>query len=438
VLLYYPIHDVWAAAGGRSPHFSGPQGACAQAAQAMWEAGITFDYVSDLMLGDVRFEDGALRSGKTAYDVVLVPGARLMPLATMKQLFELARSGATIVFAGGVPSDVPGWGELEARRAKFREFAEALEEREAGPPGLGDVPWGKGRLVVGDGVTKALDWIGVRREPFSGHGLQFVRRRHDHGMTYFLVNLGPTRVDETLQLMSHGSHAALFDPMTGEFGRLPENQPRNGGQFVRLQLDPGQSCILLTSENEFSGPAYANETPAGTVQTLSGPWRVEFMQGGPEFPAAVEIKELKSWTEFGGEPVKAFSGTARYTLTFARPTGVDGGARLDLGRVAESARVKLNGADLGIVFAAPYRVRIPAALLREQNVLEVEVANLMANRIADLDRRGIAWKKFYNTNMPARVGANRGPDGNFSAANWAPRASGLLGPVTLSELGVQP
>ena len=83
----------------------------------MWDAGITFDYVSDLMLEDVGFEDGALRAGKIAYDVVLVPHARLMPLSTMKQLFELTRSGATIVFTGGVPADVPGLGNLEARRA---------------------------------------------------------------------------------------------------------------------------------------------------------------------------------------------------------------------------------------------------------------------------------------------------------------------------------
>jgi hypothetical protein len=31
-------------------------------------------------------------------------------------------------------------------------------------------------------------------------------------------------------------------------------------------------------------------------------------------------------------------------------------------------------------------------------------------------------------------GKNRGPDGNFSAAKWALRASGLQGPVTLTPL----
>ncbi len=60
--------------------------------------------------------------------------------------------------------------------------------------------------------------------------------------------------------------------------------------------------------------------------------------------------------------------------------------------------------------------------------------NLPGKRIADLDRRGVAWKKFYNVNMPARLPQNRGPDGLFTAAKWEPLDSGLIGPVTLTPL----
>jgi hypothetical protein len=51
-----------------------------------------------------------------------------------------------------------------------------------------------------------------------------------------------------------------------------------------------------------------------------------------------------------------------------------------------------------------------------------------------MDRRGVNYKKFYNTNFPAHVASNRGPDGLFSAAAWSPMPSGLLGPVTLTPL----
>ena len=67
-------------------------------------------------------------------------------------------------------------------------------------------------------------------------------------------------------------------------------------------------------------------------------------------------------------------------------------------------------------------------------MLEIHVSNLMANRIAALDRAGVRWRKFYNVNFPARLPQNRGPDGLFSASAWEPLDSGLIGPVTLTPL----
>ena len=64
--------------------------------------------------------------------------------------------------------------------------------------------------------------------------------------------------------------------------------------------------------------------------------------------------------------------------------------------------------------------------LREgENELEVEVTNLAANRIADLDRRGVVWKKFYEINF---VNINYR---KFDASGWPAMDSGLLGPVRL-------
>jgi hypothetical protein len=58
----------------------------------------------------------------------------------------------------------------------------------------------------------------------------------------------------------------------------------------------------------------------------------------------------------------------------------------------------------------------------------------MANRIADMDRRNVPWKKFYNVNFPARLAANRGTNGLFDASKWQPLPSGLIGPVTVTPV----
>lgn len=103
---------------------------------------------------------------------------------------------------------------------------------------------------------------------------------------------------------------------------------------------------------------------------------------------------------------------------------------MDLGQVKESADVFLNEKALGTLIGPVYQLYFDDSILKETNVLEVKVSNLMANRIADLDRRNIFWKKFYNVNFPARKTENR-KNGLFDASQWGPKDSGLLGPVRL-------
>ena len=132
--------------------------------------------------------------------------------------------------------------------------------------------------------------------------------------------------------------------------------------------------------------------------------------------------------------MKDFSGTSSYTTTFKKPKVKAETWLLNLGDVQESARILLNGKELGTVIGPVYQLEVPSDQLKRLNTLVIEVSNSMANRAAYLDRNKIYWKKFYNTNMPARLAANRGSDGLFTAANWQPRASGLIGPVTITPM----
>jgi hypothetical protein len=224
------------------------------------------------------------------------------------------------------------------------------------------------------------------------------------------------------------------------------------GTEVYLQFPVGASRVVRTYDTVIAGAPWTYRGVAGapiplmataatsSIGSQGSGWTLTFLTGGPTLPAAIRNAPLGSWTEIPGDETKNFSGTARYAIDFARPTPSTADItawRLDLGGVHESARVSLNGIDLGTFIGPWFRVDVPAETLRDVNHLEVSVSNLMGNRVADLDRRGVAWKKFYNTNFPARLGANRGPDGLFSAAKWAPLPSGLAGPVTLTPLRTQ-
>jgi hypothetical protein len=96
--------------------------------------------------------------------------------------------------------------------------------------------------------------------------------------------------------------------------------------------------------------------------------------------------------------------------------------------------VFFNGVKIAGLIGPDYRVVIPAADMRALNKLEVIVSSGMLNRIEDMDRRGIVWKKFYNTNFPAHERANRGANGLFDATRLAPEEAGLMGPVSLQPL----
>ncbi len=132
--------------------------------------------------------------------------------------------------------------------------------------------------------------------------------------------------------------------------------------------------------------------------------------------------------------VKEFSGTAEYSINFEKPDVVAASWLLDLGEVKESATIILNGKKMATLIGPTYSVIIPATLLKPINQLQVIVTNGMANRVIDLDKRGVQWKKFYNINMSARLAENRGADGLFTTSKWSPKPSGLLGPVTITPL----
>ena len=72
--------------------------------------------------------------------------------------------------------------------------------------------------------------------------------------------------------------------------------------------------------------------------------------------------------------------------------------------------------------------------MKGNDKLVLKVSNLMANRIIDMDKKGIEWRIFYNTNINARRRSNAGEDGKFTAKNWLPKASGIIGTVTLNSL----
>lgn len=430
LLLYWPVHDVWHSPKGMNINFSVHSRAWltdqpfGQFAQHLYDRGWTFDFISDrLLLERVKASREGLLTPGARYRAILVPPTKYMPPETLLALVSFASAGATVVFAGGLPEDVPGWGRLEAKRALSTRLKSLLRFSSPSPDGVRTARHHRGKVIAGP-VEAALAAAGIRRESLTGHpGLEFIRRVDGATREYFLANRGQSRVDGWVPLAARGAAAILLDPMTGITGRAAF-RPSAHGSSVYLQLAPGDSIFVrvLNSGNRTPlTPSWQYQRAGDHSVPLHGEWTVEFIDGGPELPAPARLTEPQSWTRFAGEAGERFAGTARYSLTFDAPAGE---WFLDLGAVHESARVRLNGRDLGTLIAPPYRV-LAGALQPTGNRLDVEVTGLAANRIRDLDRRNVVWRNFHDINL---VNSDYKP---FDASNWPVRDSGLLGPVVL-------
>ena len=65
----------------------------------------------------------------------------------------------------------------------------------------------------------------------------------------------------------------------------------------------------------------------------------------------------------------------------------------------ESARVYINGVFVGCAWSVPFVLDCGKAFRKGDNTITIEVTNLPANRIADMDRRKVPWRKFNNINV---------------------------------------
>jgi hypothetical protein len=213
---------------------------------------------------------------------------------------------------------------------------------------------------------------------------------------------------------------------------------QSGGHAeVYLQLLPGESRILrTTTARQPSVAAYDYVEPAGPAIPLTGTWNVAFTEGtagNTDMPGNFTTTSLGSYTS-RGDVYARFAGTAVYTLTFNAPDNPAKDYYLNLGKVGDSARVSLNGHNLGTLWAPPFRVHPGAALKPGQNTLKVEVTNIAANRIADMDRRHIKWKIFKDINVQNIKPGTAGTYEPMDASKYPERPAGLLGPVTLQPL----
>jgi hypothetical protein len=420
VLLYFPQHDVYAGDAAEFGRIHGgrlrlctvsdtddwfEQGAPGtwRAAQALRGAGVQYDIVTDRIVRErLGVRDGRIECGRDGprYSVLIFAGSGIAERETLEAAQRLAVEGAAVWFIGGMPLSVPTGVDP---RAGFD----------------GTAVGGDARVLLADAdLATEFAVAGVRREQLEG--FDFIRRR-EAGSTVYLLRRGTdSGFHGWLRLSAAGGTAKATDPVTGLLETIPARSD-NGGTAVHLKIEPGRTLIVEVGGGFGTAPAQASNRTARTIM-VPGPWNLSWTDSDGERHHTA-AGHLAPWPDLPG--VGLVPAAVEYEAAFdVEPAASGEDWLLDLGDLRGSAAINLNGLPIGTAWTAPYRLRVPRGVLMARNTLRMRVLVVEANRIVDLERRGIPWRKFFFVNRDY---------GEFDASSWTPLPVGLLGPVTLTS-----
>ena len=315
--LYYPIHDFW-----------GRKNADAVAevfdtlGRTLEDRLVDFDIVDDdVITGAAGIEEGLLKMGKAAYKQVIIPPNAYLPPKTAEVLARFVKAGGKVSYNAD-----------DAAAA-----------------------------VQAEGATC---------------GLRACRRKIQGGELVCLFREGgDTDVYKICLPRENGYLLSL------ESGSLTRFVAVKG--ILEVELALGETAVLLLADEQFPADervSFPNEIAISAAFQFQKDRELTIGEHG--FVDAQHGEEPIQLSVGSWEPAvgAAYSGSGTYTVEFALPETLIGkSGMLDLGTVCYSAKVSMNGHCLGTALMPPYRVEIPAGLLREKNKLAVTVTNTSAN-----------------------------------------------------------
>ncbi|MBB6239277.1 hypothetical protein HDC90_003929 [Pedobacter sp. AK013] len=428
LLIYWPIYDVWNKAKGLDmplkvhdvDDWLHPT-AFYKLSKELSESGYSFDFASDRLLKQSSVSKALLSTNAAAapYQVLIVPQCEMISPETLDQMIKLASNGAKVIFQA-LPRDVPGLNNLEARRAQLKATLAKFIFTDSGD-GIKQFKIGTGLILLADDVQKALNSIGINRETLTDTGLQFIRRKTNTGKYYYLVNHTAKDIDTRLSLNESGQ-VLIMDPQSSAVGVAAVHDKK-----VRVQLKSGESLFLkVDQDGTAKTPSWVYLNKVANLINLNQPWNLHFTEGGPALPSDQKLDKLVSWTTLNDPKLQAFSGTGVYTSSFNLSSKTAKEYVLNLNQVDESARVWINGQEVSILWSIPFQARVGKYLKAGHNTIKIEVVNLMANRIRDMDIKKIQWRNYHEINF---VNINYK---DFDASGWNVMPSGLIGPVSIT------
>jgi len=414
ILLYLPIHDLWHEAkeilhlidvhnieknGLFTPQYR-------EIIQQLNDNGYQFDFVSDKQIAELKKDNDGFGIKNFSYKAIIIPETIYLPMQTLDNIVSLSKKGLKTIILNKTPQKVSGFLDWNQNQIRFEMKIKYMEP------------------FVSKNIIEGLKKHEILKESLPQNGIQFLRKKTREETLYFLANQNDKFEEGIVEFNTISKNVYLYDAISGLKTKV-DFIVKQGKTFIKIYLPSGKSTFVIFT-NESKNAEKTNIAVFENQKQINGNWTLTFKEGKPFLPENQTITELRSWTETSDTLAQYFSGVGQYSTTFEiKKDAINKSALLSLGDVRASAKVSINGVEIGTAWSLPFELQIPENIIKEKNELKIEVRNVSANRMIYLDKQKINWKRFYDINMVDIQYKS------FDASLWKPVDAGLLGPVIL-------
>jgi len=370
IALYFPTPSLWLGAVDSVKSML-------STAQKLLENQLDFDFIDDSSILSCIDEGGKLEnlSGQK-YDLVIVPSIRIMNKAVFEKLMAFSRAGGKLVFAG-----------KDSFMLYDKDIMNSVPMDEAWLNGYrADNPEELASLV------RQLHDPDVLLET-SHPAVKYIHRELEDCDLYFFFNEGTEKVT-TPAVISGCGKAQVWYPEDCSITDLICSSPGDGKLEILLTLEPMQTKFIVAGR-DLPEPSNVEKRLnfSKVIGELDGEWNITIE--GKQMS-----RDLKLWSELG---YAGYSGTAVYEKEFTIPGEYINNrdkyqVYLDCPKTLYSARVWLNGTDLGVRGWTPFSWDITDVLVEGTNKLRIEVRNTPAAEFAGTPERLEKLKEQAKTN----------------------------------------
>ncbi|MFH1006287.1 MAG: glycosyl hydrolase [Candidatus Latescibacterota bacterium] len=355
-VVLYTASSLWAAGGDDFE----------KTVRVLAEAQIDCDVVpyDSLSGAGVQVENGRLFLGTESFRTVILPRVEALPAAALSRLAELSEAGIPVLI-------LERWPERPCS-GDDNMFRETLERLKAAAILCNYSELGGHLRQIG-----LRDFLPDADVPFLRH-LHYRKEGRD---LYFLFNEDLHRAVDTWVTVETTGIPELWDPLTGK-QEIATSQALPDHTRVQVRLAPFESIFVVfgnEAEKEAAIPGQFPEEAEEFIIEVTGPWKTSRVTAEkcPGFTSEPALARLGDWSLC--KSLARFAGTVRYETTFRLPENGQQAQEmvLDLGEVFELVRVAVNGGEVGLRIAPPYRFPVTGLLRPGENRLTMDVTNTL-------------------------------------------------------------